>query len=41
MVAENLGEIWGLEKEQLSEVLNAELSKEESQALASFDFDDF
>ena len=31
----------GLEKEQLSEVLNAELSKEESQALASFDFDDF
>ena len=41
MVAENLGEIWGLQKEQLSEVLNAELSKEESQALASFDFDDF
>ena len=41
MVAENLGEIWGLQKEQLSEVLNAELSKEESQALTSFDFDDF
>ena len=41
MVAENLAEFWGLQKEQLSEVLNAELSQEESQALASFDFDDF
>ena len=41
MVAENLAEFWGLQKEQLSEVLNAELSQEESQALESFDFDDF
>lgn len=41
MVAENLAEIWGLEKRQVSEVLNAELGKEESQALELFDFDDF
>ena len=41
MVAENLAEFWGLQKEQVSEVLNAELSREESQALESFDFDDF
>lgn len=41
-IAENLGELWGLNGEQVSEVLNAELdeaSKEQISALDDFDFD--
>ncbi len=41
-IAENLGEIWGLNGEQVSEVLNAELdeaSKEQISELSDFDFD--
>lgn len=41
-IAENLGEIWGLNGEQVSEILNAELdkaSKEQISALDDFDFD--
>lgn len=41
-IAENLGEIWGLNGEQVSEILNAELdeaSKEQISALEDFDFD--
>ena len=43
-IAENLGEIWQLNREQTSEVLNAELKKEEQELLESldeFDFGDF
>ncbi len=44
-VAENLGEIWGLNGQAVSEAVNAALSGAESEALAadlgSFDFDDF
>ena len=41
-IAENLGEIWGLNGQQVSEVLNADLKEEEQQiveSLDSFDFD--
>lgn len=41
-IAENLGEIWGLNGEQVSEMLNSELdtaSKEQIAALDDFDFD--
>ncbi len=40
-IAENLGEIWGLNPMQVSEVLNAALTTEEQSALEGFDFDDF
>lgn len=42
-IAENLGEIWGLNKQNVSEVLNQTLSNSEStiiQNLDEFDFDD-
>ncbi len=41
-IAENLGEIWGLNGEEVSEILNAELdeaSKEQISELSDFDFD--
>lgn len=41
-IAENLGEIWGLNGEEVSEVVNAELdsaSKEQLAELSDFDFD--
>lgn len=41
-IAENLGEIWGLNKQQVSEVLNSNLGEEEQkviEGLADFDFD--
>lgn len=41
-IAENLGEIWGLNGEEISEVINAELdtaSKEQLAELSDFDFD--
>lgn len=40
-IAENLGEIWQLNREQTSEVLNAELKKEEQELLESLDEFDF
>lgn len=42
-IAENLGEIWGLDGAQVSETLNAALSGEAEEMLQdieSFDFDD-
>ncbi len=41
-IAENLGEIWGLNKQQVSEVLNSNLGEEEQkviEGLDDFDFD--
>lgn len=42
-IAENLGEIWGLNGQQVSEVINADLKEEEQQiiveSLDGFDFD--
>lgn len=41
-IAENLGEIWGLNGEEVSEVVNSELdttSKEQLEELSDFDFD--
>ena len=43
-IAENLGEIWGLNSRQVSEVLNAPLTNEAKEILADlddFNFDDF
>ena len=43
-VAENLGEIWGLNTEQVDEALNQELTADEKAELPSldeFDFGDF
>ncbi len=42
-IAENLGEVWGVNKEQVSEIINTPVSGEEKQLLDSlndFDFDD-
>ncbi len=42
-IAENLGEVWGVNKEQASEIINTPVSGEEKQLLDSlndFDFDD-
>ena len=43
-MAENLGEIWGLNTEQVDEALNQELTADEKAELPSldeFDFGDF
>ena len=40
-IAENLGEIWGLNKQQVSEVLNSTLETEEQKVIESLDDFDF
>ena len=42
-IAENLGEVWGVEAKQVSDVINRETTAEEHQMLSEledFDFDD-
>ena len=42
-IAENLGEIWGIHAQQVSELIMAEITQEEQDVLSSlddFDFDD-
>ena len=40
MIAENLGEIWGVNKEEASEIVNTPITSEDVD-LGDFSFDDF
>ena len=41
MIAENLGEIWGLNAQAVSEIINSEIKEVDTEILEDFDFGDF
>lgn len=41
MIAENLGEIWGLNAQAVSEIINSEIKEVDTDILEDFDFGDF
>ena len=41
MIAENLGEIWGLNAQEVSEIINSEIKEVDTEILEDFDFGDF
>ena len=41
MIAENLGEIWGLNAQAVSEIVNSEIKEVDTEILEDFDFGDF
>ena len=41
MIAENLGEIWGLNAQVVSEIINSEIKEVDTEILEDFDFGDF
>ena len=41
MIAENLGEIWGLNAAVVSEIINSEVKEVDTEILEDFDFGDF
>jgi len=41
MIAENLGEIWGLDAQEVSEIINSEIKEVDTEILEDFDFGDF
>lgn len=41
MIAENLGEIWGLNAQAISEIINSEIKEVDTEILEDFDFGDF
>lgn len=41
MIAENLGEIWGLNAQAVSEIINSEIKEMDTEILEDFDFGDF
>ena len=41
MIAENLGEIWGINAQAVSEIINSEIKEVDTEILEGFDFGDF
>lgn len=41
MIAENLGEIWGINAQAVSEIINSEIKEVDTEILEDFDFGDF
>lgn len=41
MIAENLGEIWGFNAQEVSEIINSEIKEVDTEILEDFDFGDF